>query len=217
MPAYNPNQPWFTTYAVRREEVGYYRPWPEWIQTQIRLADTTGLFIFDRMLSWWSRYIGISPYFTKTIQLKIENNRIINIEGGDEASSLCQFLHYMEQRLGERVYDFNALHFGVHPQASVSHQQCPNILYHRIIDHSHTSNIHVHIGAYEAISDSYPYRVHITGDIRKATFKIGDTLIHDRGYLTALDHPAVRAIAAKYPGRPGLEPIPDQFRPYTNY
>ena len=50
-----------------------------------------------------------------------------------------------------------------------------------------------------------PYWVHITGDIRNATFKVGDALIHDRGYLTVLDHPSVRAVAAKYPGRPGPE------------
>jgi len=47
--------------------------------------------------------------------------------------------------------------------------------------------------------------MHITGDIRNTTFRVGNTLIHDQGHLTALDHPAVRAVAEKYPGRPGLE------------
>jgi hypothetical protein len=46
--------------------------------------------------------------------------------------------------------------------------------------------------------------MHCTGDIRTATLIVGDTLIHDRGHLTALDNPAVLAMAAKYPGRPGL-------------
>jgi hypothetical protein len=50
--------------------------------------------------------------------------------------------------------------------------------------------------------------MHCTGDIRTATFRVGDTLIHDRGHLTALDHPAVRAVAERYPGRPGLETEP---------
>ena len=110
-------------------------------------------------------------------------------------------------RLGEGVYNFNALHFGVHPQAEVSPQQCPNLLYRRLIEHSHCSNIHVHLGVPDS-TPQYPYWVHITGDIRKATFKVGDAVVHDRGHLTALDHPAVRAIAARYPGRPGLEPAP---------
>jgi hypothetical protein len=79
-----------------------------------------------------------------------------------------------------------------------------------LIDHSHSSNIHVHIGAPQATKD-YPYWMHCTGDIRTATFRVGDTLIHDRGYLTVLDNPAVRAVAAKYPGRPGLDPEPRSF------
>jgi hypothetical protein len=204
LPAYHPNHPWFTSYAVRREEAGYYRPWPEWVHPPINIAKTSGVFVFDRMLSWWSRYIGISPYFDHPISLQIENNRITKIEGRSEAEALRKFLTALKGRMGEGAFDFKALHFGVHPQASVPIHQCPNILYRRIIDHSHSSNIHVHVGAPEP-SQEYPYWVHVTGDIRKATFKIGETLIHDRGHLTALDHPAVKAIAAKYPGRPGLE------------
>jgi hypothetical protein len=46
--------------------------------------------------------------------------------------------------------------------------------------------------------------MHCTGDIRSATFKIGDTLVQDKGRLTVLDSPIIRAIAAKYPGRPGV-------------
>ena len=210
LPAFQPDHPWFTSYAVRREESGYYRPWPEWVHPPIRVANTQGIFIFDRMLSWWSRYIGISPYFTQPIRLTIKNNQINKIEGGDEAEALKAFLNSLHTRLGENVFNFNALHFGVHPQAAVGPDQCPNVLYRRLIEHSHTSNIHVHVGAPEATPD-YPYWAHITGDIRTATFKVGDSLIHDRGYLTTLDHPAVKAIAAKYPGRPGLEPAPRQF------
>lgn len=206
LPIYHPKHPWFTTYWVRREEVGYYRPWPEWVIPPIRVADTNGIFIFDCMLSWWSRYIGISPYFAKPIRLTIDRGRIIKIEGGDEAEALSRFLSSMKARLGDGMYNFNALHFGVHPQARIEPHQCPNILYRRMIEHSHCSNIHVHIGVPEASPD-YPYWVHITGDIRTATFRIGDTLMHDRGHLTILENPAVRAIAAKYPGRPGLAQV----------
>jgi hypothetical protein len=210
LPAFHPNHPWFKTYAVRREESGYYRPWPEWVHPPIRISDTNGVFIFDCMLSWWSRYIGISPYFSKSIRLNIQNGQITKIEGGTEADALRRFLKSVHERVGDEAYSFNALHFGVHPQASVAPHQCPNILYRRIIEHSHSSNIHVHIGVPEATKE-YPYWVHVTGDIRTATFKVGDTLIHDKGHLNALDHPAVKAIAAKYPGRPGLEPSPRSF------
>ena len=134
----------------------------------------------------------------------------MEIKGGDEADALRRFLASMGERLGDGVYDFNCLHFGVHPQAAVAPHQCPNILYRRVIEHSHSSNIHVHIGA-PPPTPGYPYWMHCTGDIRTATFRVGDTLVHDRGHLTALDHPAVLATAEKYPGRPGLEPEPGSY------
>jgi len=206
----SPGYPKGMAYSSRREEAGYYRPWPEWVHPPIGLANTSGVYIFNSMLSWWSRYIGISPYFSQSIRLDIDNGRITKIEGGDEADALRRFLASMQERLGDGVYDFNCLHFGVHPQAVVGLHQCPNILYRRLIEHSHSSNIHVHIGA-PPPTPAYPYWMHCTGDIRTATFRVGNTLVHDRGHLTALDHPAVLAMTAKYPGRPGLEPAPRSY------
>jgi hypothetical protein len=197
-------------YSKRREEAGYYLPWPEWVHPPIGISNTSGIFIFDRMLSWWSRYIGISPYFAGPIRLTINDCQITKIEGGSEAEALKRFLASMRERLGDKVYDFNGLHFGVHPQASVAPQQCPHILYRRLIEHAHSSNFHVHIGA-PPTTPSYNYWMHCTGDIRTPTFRVGDNLVYDRGHLTALDHAAVRAIAAKYPDRPGIEPAPRSF------
>jgi len=34
--------------------------------------------------------------------------------------------------------------------------------------------------------------------------RVEDVLLHDRGYLTILNYQSVIALAAKYPGRPGL-------------
>lgn len=203
-PPYNPNHPWFKTYTIRREEAGAYRPWPEWVVPPIYLSNTSGVFIFHHMLSWWSRYIGISPYFSAPIQLTIEKGRIRKIEGGHEADALQRFLAMMFDRIGEGVYDFRCLHFGIHPQARIGPHQCPNLLYRRLIEHGHSSNIHVHIGAPPA-TPNYPYWMHCTGDIRTATFRVGDAIIHDRGWLKALEHPRVLEVASQYPGRPGVE------------
>ena len=193
-------------YTGRREE-GFYLPWPEWVVPPIALAETTGTFVFDLTLSWWSRYIGVSPYFENQVTLTIENGRILSIDGGHEADAIRQLLTSLHDRLGEAVYNFDTLHFGVHPQAYVAPHQCPSIPYRRMIEHASTCNIHAHLGSPKA-NDSYPYWPHITGDIRNATFQIGDHVIHDHGHLTTLDHPAVREVAARYPGRPGLERCP---------
>ena len=192
------------SYSARRTEVvGYsYRPWPEWVFPPIEVRDTSGVLIIDRMLSWWSRYIGIAPFFVDPIKLTVENCRIVNIEGGAEAEALRRFLHEMAGRVGNAVYDFTQLHSGVHPLAHVEPDVCPSLIYRRVIDHSHSSNIHVHIGA-PPPAPGYPYWMHMTGDIRGATWRVGDKLVHDRGHLTAIDSPEVLAVAKKFPGRPG--------------
>jgi hypothetical protein len=205
-----PSHMWFPTYACYREEGGGYLPWPEWVFPPINLEQVNGTVVFDCMLSWWSRYIGIPPYFLTPIHLEIEDSRIKSIEGGDEAAALKSFLELMKGKIGDCVYDFKAMHSGVHPQAMIGNHQCPNTNYRRIIEHAHTSNIHVHIGSEHKVKE-YPYWLHVTGDIRDATWKVGDQLIHDNGYLTALKHPEVLAVAEKYPNRPGLKSVPWQY------
>jgi hypothetical protein len=204
MPARNPT----LGYATRREG-GNYLPWPEWVCPPISLGETSGTFIFDRTLSWWSRYIGVAPYFERPVTLTIKGGRILKIEGGVEADSIRRFLASLNDRLGDSTYNFDTLHFGVHPQAHVAPQQCPSVLYRRLIEHSDSHNLHVHVGSPKA-NAQYPYWPHITGDIRHPTFRVGDTLLYDNGHLTALDDPAVLAVAARYPGRPGLGPEPFQ-------
>jgi hypothetical protein len=208
--AYNENHPWFSRYAITREEGKGYLPWPEWVVTPIRLKGTNGEYVFECMFSWWSRYIGISPYFSRPIKLAIRDDKIARVEGGEEAEALRRFLEAMREKLGEGVYDFNCFHFGVHPQAEISPQECPNPLYRRMIEHGNSCNFHAHVGA-PPPTKAYPYWLHCTADIRRPTFKVGDRLVQDKGYLTALDDPVVRAIAARYPEQPGLGKEPSRF------
>lgn len=205
-----PQHRWFPTYACYREEGGGYLPWPEWVFPPIYLKNTNGVYIFEQMLSWWSRYIGIAPYFKTPITMTIENNRITAIEGGAEAEALRNFLKFMEPRIGDALYDFHCLHGGCHPQAIIGPQQCPNANYRRMIEHSNCRNLHVHIGS-ECTSKDYPYWLHVTGDIRNPTWKVGDNYIYKNGHMTALDTPEVLAVAEQYPDRPGLKLVPWQY------
>jgi len=152
----------------------------------IRLSKTSGTFIFDRMLSWWSRHIGISPYFAKPVPALVEDGRIRKIEGGDEAEALRRFLASMVDRVATGSTISTVLHFGVHPQADIGPDQCPSVLYRRL-DRARAYLQHPRARGRPPPTQAYPYWVHCTGDIRSATFRVGNTLVHDRGYLTALD------------------------------
>lgn len=186
---------------------GNSRPFPEWVHPPVTLIDTEGLLVFDRMLSWWSRYIGIPPFFSEPIRLTIEKGRITKFEGGDEAEALRRFLASLAERFGDAVYEVPALHSGIHPQAAVEPHQCPDPAKRRWVEHSHTSNIHFHLGNVQN-RPGWPYMLHVTGDVRGATFQVGDTIVHDNGRLVTLDDPEVRAVAERYPDRPGLTPGP---------
>ena len=185
-------------------------PWPEWVFPPINLAKVNGVCVFDRMLSWWSRYIGIQPFFNKPVRVEVKDSLITRIEGGEEAEAIKRFITYMEKEKGiSRRYEFNTLHSGVHPHAHVTPEQCPNVAYRRLIEHAHTSNIHMHLGAEHGDKKVYPYWLHVTGDIRQPTWRVGQKMVHEKGYLTALSSPEVKAVAAQYPVAPPL-PIQSQ-------
>ncbi len=190
-------------YGRDRRETGWYCPWPEWLHTQVRCKDVNGTCIFDKMLGWWAIHIGIKPEWETPIKVEVENSRIVDISGGEEARKVKAFLEMMEGKVGDKIWLFDTFHFGVHPNAHVEKYQCPHDLHRRLINHSHSSNIHFHLGSAPAV-ESYPYWVHVTADVQHATLKVGDKLAYDNGYLCALDDPDVIAVAAKYPGRPGL-------------
>ena len=206
-----PNTTIFPTYSHYRKNTAGYRPFPEWVFPPVYIANTNGVYVFDRMLSWWSRYIGIPPVFMDPIELTIKDNRIVKISGKDEADTLRRFLkEEMEPYLGQDAYNVPEIHSGVHPCAVVAPQQCDHPLVRRFVDHSEHCNIHLHIGA-PLPREPYPYWAHITGDIRNATWKAGDELVHEKGRLTALDSPRIKEIAKKYPDRPGIEFVPRSF------
>jgi len=192
-------------YNSRRHAASHYLPWPEWVHPPVNLQDVNGEYVFSAMLSWWTRYIGVPPTWTNPIHMTVKDSRITAIKGGVEAEALSRFLKMMAEKAGPGMYKFDTIHFGIHPNAAVTDEQCPNALHKRIIDHSHSCNIHAHIGSAPS-SAQYAYYPHITGDIRKATWKVGNNLVYDKGYLMVLDDPAVKAMAAKYPGRPGIPP-----------
>lgn len=185
----------------------HWKPFPEWVFTPISLQDVEGELVFDRTLSWWARYIGVPPFFKEAIRLTIQRGRITRFEGGEEAQLLRGFLAALEKRFGEAVYRVPALHGGVHPNAVVTPSQCPDVGRRRWIEHSHTCNIHLHLGETPRQPD-WPYMLHVTADLRQSTLRLNDDIIYDYGHLVVLDRPDIKALAERYPNRPGVGGAP---------
>jgi hypothetical protein len=186
----------------RRETL--YRPFPEWVHPPIAVRETEGTLVYDRTLSWWSRYVGIPPFFEDPVRLTIEKGYITKFDGGQEARTIHRYLSLLADRFGEEVFAMPALHSGVHPNASCESHICTDPLWQRLIEHQHTCNIHFHIGTLPRGADFPTNMLHLTGDIRQATWKVGDVTVMENGRLKAMEHPDVQAVAARYPDRPGI-------------
>jgi hypothetical protein len=133
----------------------------------------------------------------------VEQGKMTNFSGGTEAEALKRFYVKMAEKFGPDVYTFPALHAGIHPNASVSEHECPNPLKRRWVEHSHTSNIHFHLGNVRATPE-WNHMLHVTGDIRNSTWIVGGETLMEKGHLKVLDDPEIQAIADRYPDRPGI-------------
>ena len=194
--------PPFLRYGERRSE-GIYRPFPEGVFTPVTTKATEGVLVFDRTLSWWARHIGVPPRFSKPVRVEIKSNRMVGFEGGEEAKTLERFYASMTKRFGETVYEIAGLHGGIHPHARVTPDECPDAAYREFIEHHHAASMHLHMGHVNRTPD-YPYMWHITAELREASWQVGSAMIYDRGRLCSLDSAEVRAVAARYPERPGV-------------
>jgi leucyl aminopeptidase (aminopeptidase T) len=192
-----------SAYASRRTE-GLYRPFPEGVFPAATTKDAEGTLVFEGTNPIWARHIGVPSKFEAPIELTIKNGFIREFRGGSDADRWRGCYAAMSKVLGEEAYRIRGTHGGVHPYARVSERQCPDDDYRNFIEHHHWSSQHVHLGNSHG-NDDFPYNMHVTAEIRGATLQVGDKYLWKDGRLTALDHPAVKAIAAKYPGRPGLD------------
>lgn len=196
-------------YARYRKDIRGYRPFPEWICPPINLDESNGVVIFDRSLGWWSRYLDIPPVFDP-VKMVVENGVIVSLEGGEVAKKILAYLKDTEQYFGDAVYKMDQAHVGAHPCTKISPAQCSHPLYRRIIDHSGMDTLHVHIGD-QWVNEKYPYRVHLTADIKDASWKVGGKYVVKDGRLTAFEQPSVQKLLEKYAGMPGAGFVPQNY------
>lgn len=191
-------------YAYWRKD-GYYRPFPDGVYPAVEPVDAEGVFIFDRMMPIWARKIGVPPRFSAPVRMTVRRNRIEMLEGGPEARVLKDFLAALAKVVGEEdAYTIRAPHGGVHPSALIGAHECPNPDYREFIASFHPSSVHLHMGQGGRATD-FPYNLHTAIELRGARLTIGNAVLHDGDRAGVADDPRVRAVAARWPDRPGIE------------
>jgi hypothetical protein len=190
-------------YAYWRKH-GYYRPFPDGIYPAVNPVDAQGIFIFDQMMPVWAHKIGVPIRFAQPVRITVEGNQMVRIEGGSEAKAIEGFLAALAKRVGDKAaYEIRGPHGGVHPQARVTAVQCPDEEYREFIASFHTSAVHMHLGQ-GGRSNSFPFNLHTAAEVRGATLKVGEHVLHENGRLGVADDPRVREVAGRYTDRPSL-------------
>jgi hypothetical protein len=190
-------------YNSWRKDASHYIPWPEWVHPPVNCKNVNGVLYFDRMLPYWARYMGLPPVWETPIKIEVKDSKMVSITGGKEADLLKHTLGELEERAGEGMKKFDTFHFGIHPNATVTKDQCPNDVYRRIIEHSGPRCVHWHLGSAPA-NPNYNFYPHVTGDLMDIDLKIAGKVAWDKGYMLELDNPELKKIAAKYPDLPGI-------------
>ena len=190
---------------ARYRTVGLYRPFPEGVFPSISVSDAEGVAVINEIGVIWARHIGLPSPFLKPVTVTVERGHIKKFEGGKEAETLTQFYKFMSKYLGDDAYEVRGFHGGVHPSARIEPWQCPNEPYRDFIEHHHWSSFHFHMGNSRRVK-GFPYLMHVSGELREGSLKVGDSYIYESGQLTSINHPSVRAVAERFQDRPGLAP-----------
>lgn len=182
-----------------------FGPFPEGVFPSTPSADAEGEIVFQRNGPHWAKHIGLPLQFKESVRVVVQDGKIKDIRGGDEADTLRDFLKALSRHLGEAAYSMRGFHGGVHPHGNVSERECSDPFYRSFIEHHGSHSIHFHLGDCHGVPE-YPFNVHISAELNGATMQVGDNIIFQDGRPTVFDHPEVRRITGKYPNRPGVDP-----------
>lgn len=132
---------------------------------------------------------GHAGYVSEPIRITIENHRVTSIEGGEEA----RWLRDQVERHNNGNY-FSEFAWGVNPRAPLAaglKSKAPDTLLFR-----RAGSYHCAVGLWPGMGVPSPF--HWDGGGLRATFTLGKTTVIDKGYLTLLDDPEVREVAARH-------------------
>lgn len=188
-----------STYGTRRRSTRN-RPFPQGCCSPVTSRAANGVIVVDRSIPWESKHLGLPEIqWEAPVRITVENNRMVNIEGGLEADRLRHFFEETEVHIGPDAWNLSSFHGGIHPKAGVqiAPQTNPN-LWHRA-KHNHPSVFHFHLGGSKEVEDyAYRYMWHISVELDAPTVYLdGEPLFHD-GRLSVYDEPEVRELAARY-------------------
>jgi hypothetical protein len=194
----SPTQSGFTKYNTYRRETRN-RPFPQGCCIPITSLEANGVIVFERSLPWEARHVGIGELRFDPVRVTVENNRMVNFEGGREAGALRNFFEETSKHIGEDAWNLSSFHSGIHPKAKIyeAPEKNPDF-WHRAV-HNNPGVMHFHLGGSKLKEDyDYPFMFHISVEVDNATIFVDGEKLWDAGHLTVLDDPEVKQLASNF-------------------
>jgi 2,5-dihydroxypyridine 5,6-dioxygenase len=188
-----------STYATTRRKTKN-RPFPQGCFSPTTSREANGVIVSDRSIPWESTHLGLPELqWEGPAKLIVENNHIVNIEGGAEARQLRRFFEATERHIGPDAWNISSFHSGIHPKAGmeIAPETSP-ALWHRG-KHNHPSVFHFHLGGSKEVTGyDYQYMWHVSVELDSPTFYIDGEPLLQNGRFAVLDDPKIREMAAAY-------------------
>ncbi len=176
-----------------------YLPFPIGFFPVVTSLESNGVIVTEYAPPWESRHLGIPELrFTKPLKIRVENNRMVDFEGGFEAGRLRKYYESLVPHLGEDAYNMAGWHAGTHPKGRVC--ETPDrypYLWHAGY-HLNPQVMHFHLGGSMVKEYDYPYMWQMSFHVPGSTIFIDDAKLYDAGHLTTLDDEEVRKFAGQY-------------------
>ena len=176
------------------------RPFPQGAFSPTTSREANGVIVFDRSIPWESQHLGLPELrWQNQVKVTIENNKIVHIDGGYEATQLRKFFEETAAHIGPDAWNLSSFHGGIHPKAGV--QIPPELnpaLWHRG-KHNHPSVFHFHLGGSKEVEGyDYPYMWHISVEIDNPTVYLDGEQFIQGGHLAVYDDPVIHEFASKF-------------------
>lgn len=188
-----------TTYGTKRRNTRN-RPFPQGAFSPTTSRAAKGIIVFNRSIPWESSHLGLPELqWDASVQVTVENNRMVHIEGGYEASQLRRFFEETAKHIGLDAWNLSSFHGGINPKAGV---QIPPELnsaqWHRG-KHNHPSVFHFHLGGSKEVEGyDYPYMWHISVEVDTPTVYLDGEPLVESGRLAVYDNPEIRSLASSF-------------------
>lgn len=123
-----------------------------------------------------------SAAMTTPLRLEIEDNRVVSIQGGDDAGTIKAALEQTDGFL-------DSWHAGTNPKTVVPYERATQPRPWWTNAHCHPSVLHFHLGRSHAPVNLATFRQTLSVDGRK---------VYDAGRLAILDHPRIQAATQRF-------------------